>query len=388
MQRNFFDGNRLWHDLWTAYYEARKKKRNTLNAIQFERDLEHNMYMLYREVAEYRYQISPSICFIVDDPVKREIFAAHFRDRIIHHYIIGRLMPIFENQFIYDTYSCRKGKGTLFGINRLEHFMRSATENYTREAYILKLDLSGFFMSINKVLLWEMVRSLIVKKYKGYDKEILLYLTECVIMNDPTVGCKVKGHRSDWEGLPPNKSLFHAQKGWGLPIGNLTSQVFANYYLTPFDRYIKETLKIKCYGRYVDDFFIIHRDKKFLLQLMLRVKNYLMETVSVKLHPRKCYLQLCSHGVTYLGCHLNPFGKFLAHRVKNNLWSLLWELNDLSHAVRHSDEAVLCCLRFNSYYGLRHHYNAWRICQAGMLKMPDWYFEGSDGHILALSDFF
>ena len=183
--QNLFDDRNLLHDLWLTYFDARKHKRNTLNAIRFEQNLEHNMYELYREVSEYRYELSPSICFIVDKPVKREIFAAHFRDRIIHHYIIMKLMPVFENQFIYDSYSCRIGKGTLFGIKRLEHFMRSCTENYTKEAYVMKLDLTGFFMSIKRSRLLAMVNKLVSSKYSGNDKEMLLYLVEKLIMNDP-----------------------------------------------------------------------------------------------------------------------------------------------------------------------------------------------------------
>lgn len=254
MVKEMFENNALLYDLWVAYFDARQNKRNTMNALAFEQNLEHNMFVLYRELLERRYHLSLSICFILSKPVKREIFAAHFRDRIIHHYIIRKLMPLFENQFIYDAYSCRVGKGTLFGINRLRHFMRSSTQNYTKKAYILKLDLSGFFMSINKRILWEMISRLILCKYSEYDGELLLYLTELVIMNNPTQECILKGHNRDWDGLPPNKSLFTAKSGCGLPIGNLTSQVFANYYLTPFDRFVKETLKIKYYGRYVDDF--------------------------------------------------------------------------------------------------------------------------------------
>lgn len=320
MVKEMFENKALLYDLWVAYFDARQNKRNTMNALAFEQNLEHNMFVLYRELLERRYHLSPSICFILSKPVKREIFAAHFRDRIIHHYIIRKLMPLFENQFIYDAYSCRVGKGTLFGINRLRHFMRSSTQNYTKKAYILKLDLSGFFMSINKRILWEMISRLILCKYSEYDRELLLYLTELVIMNNPTQECILKGHNRDWDGLPPNKSLFTAKSGCGLPIGNLTSQVFANYYLTPFDRFVKETLKIKYYGRYVDDFFIIHKNKKFLLSMIPYISRYLKNTVGVTLHPKKIYLQPCSRGVTYLGCHVKPWGVFCRNAPKA-IWS-------------------------------------------------------------------
>ena len=150
--------------------------------------------------------------------------------------------------------------------------MRSCTENYTKEAYVMKLDLTGFFMSIKRSRLLAMVNKLVSSKYSGNDKEMLLYLVEKLIMNDPTKGCIIRGSRSDWVGLPPNKSLFYADEGCGIPIGNLTSQIFANYYLTGFDRFVKETLKVRYYGRYVDDFFLVDRDVTLLKQSMEKMR--------------------------------------------------------------------------------------------------------------------
>ncbi len=374
MQTDLFDDNSLFNDLWDSYFEARKHKRNTLNELAFEQNLEHNIFLLYKELTSRCYKLSPSICFIVNEPVKREIFAAHFRDRIIHHYIIQKLMPIFENQFIYDCYSCREGKGTLFGIKRLEHFMRSATENYTKEAYIMKLDLSGFFMSINKHILWKMIGGLIDRKYNGDDKDLLRYLSEIVIMNNPTEDCIIKGKSGDWDGLPANKSLFRAKSGCGLPIGNLTSQVFANYYLTPFDRFVKETLKMRCYGRYVDDFFIIHQDKQLLQSLKPVICQYLRETVQVALHPKKMYLQSCSRGVAYLGCHIKPWGKYLTFRVQKNIAALVKRLNMTDFESLHYDEVDLEHSRVNSYLGQRVHYDIYRYCHGMALHLPDAIF--------------
>lgn len=358
---DLFDNEELLQDIWKGYYEARKNKRNTMNALNFEINLEHNIYQLYREIVEYRYEISPSICFIVNKPVKREIFAAHFRDRVVHHYVINKLLPIFENQFIYDCYSCRKGKGTLFGIKRLEHFMRSTTKNYTQEAYVLKLDLQGFFMSIQKPLLLKKVQTLVDRKYVGDDKPVVQYLLETIILNDPTKGCKIKGERSDWDGLPVSKSLFYAAKDCGLPIGNLTSQIFANYYLTEFDRYMKETLKMKCYGRYVDDFFVVHRDKKILIGLIPLLKEYLLNTVGVILHPRKIYLQSCLKGISYLGIIIKPYGRFLTNRIWTNAGELLQRIEQIKDFDElFPEEKKLLRAGLESYIGLNHHANVYR----------------------------
>ena len=192
-QLDLFQDEHLLNNLWTAYYDARRHKRNTINALQFELDLEHNIHRLYEEILYGSYQISPSICFIVKKPVKREIFAAHFRDRVVHHLVINKLMPLFENQFIHDSYSCRVGKGTLFGIRRLQKFIRSCSDNYRKEAFVLKLDIQGFFMNINKMQLLEKVESLINRKYAGDDKPMLLSLVRQIILNDPTQECIRKG---------------------------------------------------------------------------------------------------------------------------------------------------------------------------------------------------
>ena len=141
-------------ELFEAYFNCRSNKRNTANAIAFEIDYEQNLVQLCQEINNGTYQIGRSIAFIVDKPVKREIFAADFRDRVVYHFLIGKLNHLFEKQFINDSYSCRVGKGTHFGIQRVDKFIRQCSKNYSSDCYILKLDLQGFFMSINKSILF------------------------------------------------------------------------------------------------------------------------------------------------------------------------------------------------------------------------------------------
>lgn len=152
-------------ELFEAYYECRRNKRGTANALAFELDYESNLLALYEEIQNGIYKIGKSIAFIMDKPVKREIFAGDFRDRIIHHYIIHKLNPTFEKVFIHDSYSCREEKGTLFGIKRVDSFIRGASENYTRDAYILKLDIEGFFMNIDRTILLSQIRRIIDTNY-------------------------------------------------------------------------------------------------------------------------------------------------------------------------------------------------------------------------------
>ena len=157
----------LLNDLFRAYYDARKNKRNKINSLAFEIDYEKQLFKLADEIWDYRYEPEPSVCFISDYPVKREIFAASFRDRVVHHLIYNYISPIFEKRFINDAYSCRPGKGTSYGIKRLDHFIRSCSENYKKDCYVLKLDIKGYFMSMNRSVLYEKTVKTLQKVWGG-----------------------------------------------------------------------------------------------------------------------------------------------------------------------------------------------------------------------------
>lgn len=372
---NLFDNEELKKELIQAYYDARKNKRNTLNALKFEINLEHNIIELYKEICEYRYQLSHSICFIVEEPVKREIFAAHFRDRIVHHFVINKINSIFEKQFIHDSYSCRVGKGTLFGIKRVARFIRRSTQNFSRDSYILKLDIEGFFMHINRKLLYKKIENLLSEKYHEKDKNLLLYLIKTIILNDPTQNCIIKGKSSNWHGLPRSKSLFHTPPDCGLPIGNLTSQIFANFYLNDFDHFITNTLKMKFYGRYVDDFVIVHHNKVYLRSLISIIAEYLHTNLGLTLHPRKIYFQHYTKGVEFLGAVILPHRLYVANRTKGNFFRAIRFQNQLieeHEPTKEEQDAFVSNL--NSYLGIMQHYKTNRIKAKGIEKhlSPRW----------------
>ena len=177
----------LLNDIFRAYYDARRHKRNTKSQLAFEMDLEHNLIELYEQIRDRTYRPSPGICFITEHPVKREIFASPFRDRVVHHLLFNYLAPLFECRMIHDSYSCRKGKGTSLGIERFEHHIRSCTRNYTRSAYILKLDLRGYFMSIDKRLLYSIIERTVGRK-KGvadFDYELTDFLLRAILFRNP-----------------------------------------------------------------------------------------------------------------------------------------------------------------------------------------------------------
>ena len=358
------DNEKITLDLFQAYFDARKNKRNTINALKFEKHLEENIFELFEDIVNRRYIPKPSICFIVDKPVKREIFAADFRDRVIHHFIYNYISPIFEHTFINDSYSCRKNKGTHYGISRVNEFIRTCSANYTSECYVLKLDIKGYFMAINKPLLYEKVKETLLSRTSTIDfnLSLVLYLIEKTIFNDCTRHCIVKGHKSDWAGLPDTKSLFHAGKNCGLPIGNLTSQLFGNIYLNEFDHFVKKELGVRFYGRYVDDFVLVHQDKEFLKSLIPIMSLFLQKKLLLTMHPHKIYLQHYSKGIQYLGVIVKPGRIYMNKRVNGNFINAIKKQNILlSDHILDIDEKKMFISSINSYLGLMKHYKTYKI---------------------------
>jgi hypothetical protein len=361
-------------DLFSAYYHARKNKRNTINQLKFEVNYEQNLLQLFDEIINYKYKPARSICFIVNNPVKREIFAADFRDRVIHHLIYNYISPIFEKSFINESYSCRIAKGTHYGIKRIDHFIRSCSQNYTKSCYILKLDIKGYFMAMNKTILYNKIEQTLHKfKHKiNFDLPWVLYLIEQTIFNDSTLNCIVKGKKSDWAGLPKSKSLFHSKCGCGLPIGNLTSQLFGNIYLNEFDHWVKKSLGIKYYGRYVDDFILIHENKEYLKSLIEPIRKYLKDELHLTLHPNKIYLQHYSKGVKYLGAVIKPHRIYVANRTKGNFYKTIEKQNKLiEYQVPTKNERKDFESSMNSYLGIMHHYKTFNLLHKFVFKKLD-----------------
>lgn len=374
-------------DLFDAYYDARKHKRNKSSALAFELDYEKHLIELCDDIVTRKYKVGRSACFIVTRPVKREIFAAEFKDRVVHHLIFNYVAPLFERTFIDDSYSCRVGRGTSYGISRMHYHMKSCTDNFTKTAYVLKLDIQGYFMNINRQRLFDKVMTTLTafaqrkvypsKSQKWSDRldyGVLEYLLREVIFNDPTVNFTAKGSVRDWDGLPVNKSLFGTPRDCGLPIGNLTSQLFSNIYLTDFDHYCKRVLKLKHYGRYVDDFMIIHSDKSYLESLVPHLSEVLQSQFALNLHPKKVYLQHYTKGVTFLGVVIRGATLYPAKRIRKAAYEALRVANNASRgwvtfdAERIPKFAELFIPKMNSYLGLMQHYDnaAFRekiICQ-------------------------
>jgi hypothetical protein len=359
---NFDQGFFLIEELFEAYEECRKNKRTTTSALDFEIDYEPALLKLCHEINTGSYQPDRMTTFILNEPVKREVFAADFRDRIVHHLVIKKLNPLFEKIFIYDSYACRTGKGTIFGIRRLDRFIRRCSRNYTRDCYVLKLDIQGFFMHIDRTILFNRLRDFIKRFYHHSNQSLLIDLCQKIINHDPTQNCKINGFKSDWDLLPRDKSLFHSPPHCGLPIGNLTSQIFANFYFNDFDHFIKKTLGLSYYGRYVDDFIIVHEEKEYLKNLVPKIKHFLFEHLRLTLHPKKIYLQHFSKGVPFLGAFIKPHRIYTQRRNTGRFYEAIRKQNTVIKNRAPTKEDQNNFLRtMNSYLGMMKHYRTYRL---------------------------
>ncbi len=386
MQHNLFLKNEeedvSLEDVFLAYFDCRKNKRNKLDALEFEIDFEKELIKLWKEINNGSYEISPLDVFISDKPVKREIFAAQFRDRIVHHLIINKLNHLFEKEFIYDTYSCRKGKGTHFGIKRVKKFMRQCTENYEKDTWILKMDIKGYFMSVDNDILMKRLEEFVRKRYRGKDKKRIIELCKKVIKNDPTINCTRKSAKRKWIGLPKSKSLFYAKPSCGMPIGNYTNQVLANFYLNSLDHFIKHELKVRYYARYVDDFLIISQDREKLKEKIPLIGEFLKRKLKLELHPKKIYFQHYKKGVVFLGIMIKPRRSYITPRLKGSFYETIGVINErLKKEKLNEDEKKKILSQINSYLGATSHTDSYKLRKT-LLKSFDWrfwgYFETTD----------
>jgi retron-type reverse transcriptase len=370
----------LLEDLFIAYYDARRNKRNTLNQLQFELRLEDNLLDLYHRLKNRTYRPGRSVAFVIEKPVKREVFAADFSDRVVHHLYFTYVNEIFERNFIDDSYSCRQEKGTLYGVRRLEHHIRSCSQNYTRECYVLKLDISGYFMSIDRARLYAVIEETLHRYARrknrsgeyfsdALDYDLLLFLSRAIALHDPVSDCIVKGRPSDWAGLPSDKSLFLTPPGCGLPIGNLTSQLFSNVYLDVFDQYVKRELHIKHYGRYVDDFYLVDNSKDRLKHCIVAIRDFLRCRLGLVLHPRKIYLQPVCRGALFLGIIVKPYRRYAGRRTTTNFKQSL-----ARGAAFYGSDAVALQQTLNSYLGYLGHHRTYRLRKTFLLQQL-WIFK-------------
>jgi len=282
-----------WDNLYRAWEKAAKGKRGRAPAANFEYYLEDNLVNLQHELQNKTYAPGKYYSFIIHEPKRRLISAAPFRDRVVHHALCNLIEPIFERTFIVDSYANRVGKGTHRALDRAQHFAR-------QYRYVLQCDVRQFFPSIDHAIL----RDILGRKIEDQD---VLWLIERILES----GAGVLSGEYDMVYFPGD-DLFAVERPRGLPIGNLTSQFWANCYLNPFDHFVKRELRCKAYLRYVDDFPLFADDKATLWAWRDAIVDWMAQqrlTIHPGAHPRPV-----TEGFPFLGFVLYPDRRLLKRR--------------------------------------------------------------------------
>lgn len=287
-------------ELYAAYLDCRKHKRNTASACGFESNLAHNLAELHQELCSGDYQIGPSRCFISLHPRPREIWAAGFRDRIVHHLIHNRIAETFYRTFSPASCACIPGRGTLYAKQRLEHAVRSVTRNWSRRAFYLKMDLSNFFVSIHKSTLWAQLEPKLPDEWTAR-------LTHQVLFHDPVPDAEWRSPPELRALVPTHKQLALAGPNLGLPIGNLSSQFFANVYLNALDQFVAHRIKPAGYVRYVDDFVLLRESPQALNADRERITGFIEQRLRARVNPRKTIIQPIERGIDFVGYVIKPW---------------------------------------------------------------------------------
>ncbi len=275
----------LWQDLcsydnlFLAYKKARKRKTTKDYVIEFERNLENDLLLLRSELLLHCYKPKHLVNFIIRDPKTRKISKSDFRDRVVHHALCNIIEPIFEKSFIFDSFANRIGKGTLNALKRFDFFKRKVSKNNTLKCYILKADIRKYFENVD----YEILISIINKKIAD---QRVIWLIKKILTN----------------------SSFQSK---GMPLGNLTSQFFANVYLNELDRFVKHKLKAKCYIRYVDDFIILDSNKDKLNKSKEEINQFLIKRLNIELHPDKSKVIRLKDRLNFLGFRVFYYHKLL-----------------------------------------------------------------------------
>lgn len=333
--KRIFDSLIAPEHLFGAWDEFKKEKRNKADVMNFERDVEQHIFQLHRDLKDKIYKHGPYTAFYISDPKLRHIHKATVRDRVLHHAIFQKLNPMFEPGFIADSFSCRIGKGTHKGVERLAEMLRAVSRNSMRPCYALKCDVRKFFDSIDH----EILLTVLARRIK--DPEVMWLLKEIV-------GSFATGYAD----------LFHAR---GVPIGNLTSQLFANVYMNEFDQFIKQELRVKNYVRYTDDFIIVSTDKAELEQLLTPIEKFLQESLRLELHPGKIQVTKYHKGVDFLGYVQFPHHRLMREKSEQRM------MRKISHAAYFYRHGAIDDARMNatlqSYLGVLSHADAYRLSE-------------------------
>ncbi len=280
-----------WENLVRAYHRCRRRKRATPEATKFDYAWESELLQLQRELTTGEYVPGPYTNFYIFEPKQRKISAAPFRDRVVHHAVVGVLEPLYEQRFIFDSYACRRGKGTHRAVDRAQLYLR-------RFDFFLKTDVVRFFPNVDH----EILLGVIGKQIR--DEQFMKLIRLIVASGEGVLRAEATND------VYPGDDLFSTLRRRGLPIGNLTSQFFANVLLDVADHYVKEEMLVPGYVRYADDMVLFGNDKDQLWEWRDTLSKRL-SALRLKLHRHKTHVGMCEDGVRFLGLKLFRDGRRL-----------------------------------------------------------------------------
>ncbi len=330
-----FSGCSFYHlisleNLFIAWNEFKKGKTKKLDVQEFTFNLENNIFNLHNELKQKLWKLDHYTAFYVRDPKLRHIHKATIRDRTFNQALFRILYQIFDKGFITDSYSCRKEKGTHRGVIKLQSYIKKISCNHNRSSFALKCDIRKFFDNIDHQILFNLIKKRI------NDQDILSII-------DLTI------------------KSFETKRGKGLPLGNVTSQLFANIYLNELDQFVKHVLKVKYYLRYCDDFIILENNPKLLQEYIQAISIFLNSRLYLGLHSNKVSIRKCTQGIDFLGYVVLPNCIVLRTKTKKRIFKKIRFLkNQLSKNII-SQETFNSTLQ--SYLGILKHCSGYKIQQ-------------------------
>ena len=347
--KNVFQEIVSFENLFLAWENARKGKRYRDDVMDYSNRLEENLIVTQNELIHHTYEVGRYRCFYIMVPKKRLIMSLQFKDRIVQWAFYQVLNPVFDKSFIFDSYACRKGKGTHSAADRLQYWLRK-TDRKDKQYYYLKLDISKFFYRIDHRVLIDIL------KRKIHDKDVIKTLERLINCEETNFGLPA--------GVEVDEIPFEQRlNDVGVPIGNLTSQMFANIYMNEVDQYAKHKLKLRYYIRYMDDIVIIHHDKQYLSHIKEEIESFLNDELHLQLNNKTC-IRPTFTGIDFVGFRIwsthKKLRKQTVKRMKSRLKYVFAAYKE-GEVTRESLERTIASYRgvmqhFNSY-GLRQHLN-------------------------------
>jgi len=345
-------------NLLEAWKEFLNGKRNKKDVQEFSLRLMDNIFSLHSDLINHTYKHGGYQAFKINDPKPRDIHKATVRDRLLHHAIYRILYPFFDRVFIADSYSCRLGKGTHKAINKFRSFTWKASKNNTKTCWVLKCDIRKFFANIDHKILVKILEEYI-------PDENIINLLKNVIDSFTSSPVSLSSHpllpsfAKASEGLVSPSGRGRDVGSIGLPLGNLTSQLFVNIYMNKFDQFVKHELKVRCYIRYADDFVILSDDKKWLEGQIALIREFLRQELKLELHPDKIFIKTVASGVDFLGLVNFPDYRTLRTKTRRRMFKKIGNKYDNLQGGLMSEQSFRQSLQ--SYLGMLKHCNGYGI---------------------------